>query len=223
MVKLSPGAMTPAPARAMLKSLARTDLGEVSRGRADSLAVPRPDELVIGAVVAQPVIAVLQLTHRAQGDLQLSVAGVGDIAQGSSGDVRRGIDVGKEVPAELAGLVQTHPVLCVRRFGQSQGDLPELTLGVRQHSALEADLGPECAAADLPRDLYTLSPAAEQEQASRRGVRSALSDGESIGLHAEDQRLAAADEDIDRAVVLELGGHTHLLGDLAYQLVALVE
>ncbi len=113
-------------------------------------------------------------------------------------------------------------MLCVDLVGHGQRDAAQFVARRIQHLAAEIQESTERATRDAARDVHRAGGRL-QRQAQALRIDRIGGCGQRRGGGAEHQRLAVADEDVQRRVAFGDGRHAHLAGELVDEQVALVE
>ena len=128
----------------------------------------------------------------------------------------------EEVAAQRAREVHAFAMLRVHLRGDGERDAAELIARRIQHLAAPVEQAAERAAGDTARDVDRAAPVSAARAACVPDRADPLR-GDLSTPGAEHQRLAIADEDVERAIAFGDHGDAHLGGQLVDELVALIE
>ncbi|MNF68375.1 hypothetical protein D3C84_502300 [compost metagenome] len=185
-------------------------------------AIAQASRAVVAAIVIQTVVAGGQ--DAAVGDIQrrLDVAGVGRISPHPQLGQRRVVVIAEQRGAHLAFQVQALAELAVDLIADRQGQSPQGVEGRIQGLAAIADQPAQLATAEQGGDALARAAADEAHLETRR-VALPRPDFQAAGAAAHHQRLAGANEQVERVVILRHHGHTNEGGQLADRLFAGIE
>ncbi len=128
----------------------------------------------------------------------------------------------EEVAAQRAGEVHALAMLGVDLRGHGQRDAAQLVAGRIEHLLAPVEQSAELAARDAARDVHG-ARCSLQRQLHAFGVERILGRGDLRGRGAQHQRLAGADEHIQRGLAFGDHADAHLRGKLVDERVALIE